>query len=214
MAHPSLTKTWHNDTYAAIDPKQRSELSLNGKTVVISGGGSGVGLALTKGFADAGAQRIAILGRRDAVLQEAKKEVEANGNGVSVSTHVTDVTDAESVKLAAQDVGEWDVLVSNAGYLAEMKSVVDAEVTEWFNSFEVSRMRKGRADPLLTQVGQRQRHVQSRSLFPTEAQARLHLPRYQRSFDTSARFLCESLWIQLQQIRRPQAPGDYCSREH
>lgn len=33
---PSVTTTWHNDTYAAISPS-RSELSVAGKSVIITG---------------------------------------------------------------------------------------------------------------------------------------------------------------------------------
>lgn len=34
--YPSLTSTWHNDTYPSISPS-RPELSVAGKTVVIAG---------------------------------------------------------------------------------------------------------------------------------------------------------------------------------
>ena len=57
FAFPSLTKTWHDDTYPAIDPQKRPELRLDGKTIVISGGGAGVGRGLTQAFANAGAKK-------------------------------------------------------------------------------------------------------------------------------------------------------------
>lgn len=34
--YPSITPTWHNDTYPAIDPSN-DELSQQGKTIVITG---------------------------------------------------------------------------------------------------------------------------------------------------------------------------------
>ncbi|KAK1092522.1 hypothetical protein LTR48_004178, partial [Friedmanniomyces endolithicus] len=69
--YPSLTSEWHDKTYPAIDPK-RPELSAKGKTIVISGGGSGIGRGIAQAFALAGASAIAILGRRQALLEETK----------------------------------------------------------------------------------------------------------------------------------------------
>lgn len=132
-----MTKTWHRDTYAAIDPTKRPELSLKGKTVVISGGGSGIGKGLTRAFADAGASKVAILGRRDTVLQQAKQEVESHTAGVTITTHPADVADMTAVQNAADDIGRWDVLVSNAGYLSEPRHLVDSDPEDWWKAFEV-----------------------------------------------------------------------------
>ena len=134
---PSVTKTWHNDTYPEIDVTKRPELSLKGKKVVISGGGAGIGRGITQAFADAGAATIAILGRRDAMLQDTKREVEAKNGGVTVTTHPTDIADIAAVKKAAEEIGKWDVLVSNAAYLPEVQSLVDSDPEDWWMGFEV-----------------------------------------------------------------------------
>ena len=132
-----MTKTWHNDTYPAVDPRQRPELSLKGKTVVITGGGTGVGKGLTRAFADAGAAKIAVLARREAVLREVKQEVEDVETGSKVTIHATDVTHLASVENAALEIGQWDVLVSNAGYLHAIASVTDVDPEDWWTAFEV-----------------------------------------------------------------------------
>ncbi|KAK3678421.1 hypothetical protein LTR78_001718 [Recurvomyces mirabilis] len=138
MAYPSLTKTFHKAAYPAISPA-RPELSLKGKTVVISGGGTGIGSAITQAFADAGAARIAILGRRPNVLEEMKQQVENSTDGkVTVSTHATDVSDLASVQKAAREIGKWDVLISNAGYLPDIKHLVDSDPTDWWKAFEIN----------------------------------------------------------------------------
>lgn len=135
---PSYTQSWHTDTYDAINPG-RPDLSLKSKSVVITGGGAGIGRTITQAFALAGAAKIAILGRRSSKLEETKAEVEKVNNAVKITTHVVDVVDTDAVKRAAVDIGAWDVVVSCAGYLPEMVPVVDAKVDEWWRGWEVSR---------------------------------------------------------------------------
>ena len=61
------TKTYHKATYPALDPT-RPELSAKGKSIVITGGGTGIGAETAKYFAKAGASLIALLGRREEPL--------------------------------------------------------------------------------------------------------------------------------------------------
>jgi len=114
---PSPTKTWHNDTYADIDPA-KPKLSAKGKRVVITGGGTGIGAATAKSFAAAGAESIVLLGgRRENLLKETKDQLEKDFSNVKIDCHAVDITDLEVVRKAAKDIGEWDVLVLNAAYL-------------------------------------------------------------------------------------------------
>lgn len=133
---PSPVAEWHNETYAAIDPT-RPELSMAGKTVVITGGGTGIGRETVRAYALAGATPIHILGRTQATLAETKKIVESDVPGVNVVLHIADVTDQKAVRKAAQEVGKWDVLISNAGYLAKRSPIKDLDVDEWWLGFEV-----------------------------------------------------------------------------
>ena len=133
---PSFTSEWHDDTYEAIDPK-RPELSIKGKKIVISGGGAGIGRSITRAFADAGAASIAIMGRREAMLLETKKDVATKNSTVYITTHVVDVTDSATVKREAGEIGSWDILVSNAGYLPTPASVAESDEGEWWKAFEV-----------------------------------------------------------------------------
>lgn len=142
---PSFTAEWHDDTYDAIDIS-RPDLSVKGKKIVISGGGAGIGRGFTQAFADAGATSIAILGRRDALLQETKQEVTSKNKTVSISTHVADVTDITAVKKAAEHIGGWDILISNAGYLSTAAPIVESDPNDWWTAFEV-------INPSLTATG-------------------------------------------------------------
>ena len=135
--YATLTETWHLDTYAAIDPAQRSELSLRDKTVVISGGGTAIGRAVSLAFAAAGTSTIAILGRREGELQTTKGEIESRNEGVAVSIHLTDLSNLDAVEAKAAEIGRWDILVCNAGYLSDLPHFVNAEPEEWWNAFQV-----------------------------------------------------------------------------
>ncbi|KAJ3867199.1 short-chain dehydrogenase/reductase [Lentinula novae-zelandiae] len=70
MALTTLTNTFHHDTYPAISSTNPS-LSQAGKTVLITGGGSGIGFEIVRSFAKAKASRIIIVGRRLTVLEDA-----------------------------------------------------------------------------------------------------------------------------------------------
>ncbi|KAI9802500.1 MAG: hypothetical protein M1825_002885 [Sarcosagium campestre] len=141
MAFPSFTTTWHNDTYDAINPAKPS-LSASGKTVVITGGGAGIGSATARSFARAGATKIAILGRREKILLETKASIEKEFQGVKVHTAVADVADKPAVDKAFASVestfGKVHVFVNNAGYLADAETIRDVNLDEWLKTFEVN----------------------------------------------------------------------------
>lgn len=87
--------------------------SLDGETALITGGGSGIGLAVARCFATAGA-RVAITGRRDRVLEEAAA---ALGPRAAAVPGDVDRLDALPGLLAAVEkrVGPLSILVNNAG---------------------------------------------------------------------------------------------------
>jgi NAD(P)-dependent dehydrogenase (short-subunit alcohol dehydrogenase family) len=85
------------------------------KTVLVTGGGSGLGLSMAKKFAALGA-RVAITGRSAERLEAAAREIDASGE--RVMTHPCDVRDFAAVEAMAAAVAErWggvDVLLNNA----------------------------------------------------------------------------------------------------
>jgi len=113
---PSPTHAWHTTSYDAISPL-RSELSAKGKTVIITGGGTGIGAETARSFAAAGASRIALFGRREQPLLDTKASIESQNPGVEVFVASTDLTKEQEVKSSFEKfLGEKkvDILVSNA----------------------------------------------------------------------------------------------------
>lgn len=82
---------------------------MNGRTAVVTGGGSGIGAAVVKRLAAAGA-KVVVVGRRRERLEEVVKTA---GNGSRAVT--CDVSSAASVAALAKEVGACDILVNNAG---------------------------------------------------------------------------------------------------
>lgn len=83
-------------------------MSLQGKTALITGGGTGLGADLARGFADAGA-KVWIAGRTSATL-----DAVAATHG-SIHAVEADVTDETSVGAMFDFVGPADIVIANAG---------------------------------------------------------------------------------------------------
>ena len=135
-AYPSLPADWHNDTYPSIDPSNPA-LSAKGKTVIVTGGGRGIGPEFARAFAQAGAAHVALLGRTQGTLTKAKDDIGADFPSTKVTTHAADVADEVAVKKAAEEVGPWDVLILNAGLASRLAPIADIGLDEWWKVFEV-----------------------------------------------------------------------------
>ena len=88
-------------------------MRLEGKTVIITGGGSGIGLACTRLFCDEGAQ-VAIIGRRQDRLESAAKEV--GGQVLAVTGDLTNNSDLDRLVTETLNAfGKIDIVVNNGG---------------------------------------------------------------------------------------------------
>lgn len=90
---------------------------LRGRTALITGGSKGIGKAIARGLAEAGAN-VAICSRHEDELRRAAAEI-SEGLSVRVITRVADLTkrdEAESLGAwAIETLGPVDILVNNAG---------------------------------------------------------------------------------------------------
>lgn len=92
--------------------------SLAGKTAVVTGAASGIGLAIANVFADAGAA-VQLLDVQQSALDAAVAEINGRGVAQPCAGHVCDVSDAASVEIVFAAIASQgrriDVLVNNAG---------------------------------------------------------------------------------------------------
>ena len=105
---------------------------LKGRTAIITGGASGIGLGIARAFAREG-MNVVIADVVAERLDAAKREVEALG--ARVATVVTDVSDPGSVAAAGRAVeqafGRLHVAVNNAGVPMHGKPIEQVSVEEW-----------------------------------------------------------------------------------
>jgi NAD(P)-dependent dehydrogenase (short-subunit alcohol dehydrogenase family) len=98
--------------------RRRPRFSFAGKTVLVTGGSRGLGLALARQVAEAGA-RVAIVARDEAALGRAHRTIAASGGQVAALTG--DVTDLEAMRgvvgVIHDLLGPIDVLIANAGVI-------------------------------------------------------------------------------------------------
>jgi NAD(P)-dependent dehydrogenase (short-subunit alcohol dehydrogenase family) len=113
-------------------------LDLKNKTAVVIGGTSGIGLALTRGLAQAGAD-VVPTGRRAEQVRSAADEVVALGRRSFVQT--CDVTDNASLERLLQSVcnefSSVQILVNCAGRTKRMPTL-DFPESEWDAIFETN----------------------------------------------------------------------------
>ena len=103
---------------------------LAGRIALVTGGGSGLGLAMARGLAAAGA-RVVLNGRNAARLDAAAASLRSDG--LAVETAAFDVADSAAVATGMADiaarVGSIDILVNNAGvqHRAPIEEFSDAD---------------------------------------------------------------------------------------
>ncbi|MEU1644911.1 glucose 1-dehydrogenase [Micromonospora zamorensis] len=89
--------------------------SVEGKTVLVTGGSRGIGLMIAQGFVRAGAHVI-ISSRKADVCEAVAKELSAEGRCEAIPADLGDDSGAEALAAAVRErFGRLDVLVNNAG---------------------------------------------------------------------------------------------------
>lgn len=106
--------------------------SLSNKKAAITGGGSGIGLAIAQVFAQQGAE-VYILDWNEAAAQEAANSITAEGG--KANAHACDVSNQAQIVEIFQKIGPLDILVNNAGiaHIGTAESTSEADFDRVIN---------------------------------------------------------------------------------
>lgn len=115
------------------------DLSLEGKVAVVTGGSRGIGRAIGKTLAEAGAV-VALAARGPRDLDRAANEIEATGGrAIAVPTDVTDPEQVQSlVDTTVRELGTIDILVNNAGGAPFMSTIDQIRLDGFEKYFRVN----------------------------------------------------------------------------
>ena len=101
-------------------------MKVNGKTIVVTGGGSGMGRELVLELAKRGASVAAVDINKEAVLETARLAPESKEK---ISTHVVNITEREAIEKLVDEVKEFhgtvDGIINNAGIIQPFIDVND-----------------------------------------------------------------------------------------
>ncbi|EWG53463.1 hypothetical protein FVEG_11890 [Fusarium verticillioides 7600] len=142
MSLPTLNQ-YHKKPYQAIDPSLPA-LQQTGRTVIVTGGNSGIGYAIARSFVKANAARVIILGRRQDVVASATAKLQEEGgqfgSGTDVQGRTCDISDLKSTEhlwkaLESEDIFV-DVLVLSAASYGAIQTILDGGLSKVWSDFE------------------------------------------------------------------------------
>ncbi len=128
----------HLQPYARLSPSHLRE-EYQGKTVLVTGGGYGIGASIARSFAEAGIASLILAGRTESSLKSTVDGLSKAFPAVKISYHVVDIASKESVKALFESLVESpDVLVNNAGFMSQPENFITADIDEWWKGFEIN----------------------------------------------------------------------------
>jgi NAD(P)-dependent dehydrogenase (short-subunit alcohol dehydrogenase family) len=113
-------------------------IDLKGKTALVTGSSSGIGHAIAKGLAVAGAN-VVINGRTQAKVDTALAAVAKAAPGSKIAGVAADVSTAAGCKTLTETLPDVDILINNVG-IFEPKDFFETPDEDWSRFFDVNVM--------------------------------------------------------------------------
>ncbi|EMC96406.1 hypothetical protein BAUCODRAFT_122411 [Baudoinia panamericana UAMH 10762] len=132
---PRPTKTYHTETYDRIAPSNSDH---DNKTVLITGGATGIGFEIARSFAKSGVSRIILLSRSPDHLALAREKLEAEFSKCKVETYSVSITNHARVMQIVKEVGSIDVMVLSAAAQEPFTTFNDHTVAEMDAFFQTN----------------------------------------------------------------------------
>jgi NAD(P)-dependent dehydrogenase (short-subunit alcohol dehydrogenase family) len=114
------------------------KIDLKGKTALVTGSTSGIGHAISKGLAAAGAE-VTVNGRTQAKVDGAVAAIAKAVHGAKVRGIAASVSTVEGCNMLVTALPEVDILINNAG-IFEPKDFFETPDEDWSRFFEVNLM--------------------------------------------------------------------------
>ena len=104
-------------------------MSLNGKTVVVTGASRGIGAATAEEFASKGATVVLVAQDEKKLFQLAKKI------GSKARVHVVNIAEFKQMEkmfaTTIREFGKIDIVINNAGTISPIQSLTDISIDDW-----------------------------------------------------------------------------------
>ncbi|KAF7556464.1 hypothetical protein G7Z17_g1462 [Cylindrodendrum hubeiense] len=144
----------HLTSYPALTAALGS-VDLRGKSVLVTGGGYGIGADIARSFAARNASHIILVGRTESKLKATASSLQSENTRVSF--RIADISSKADVQrlFDSLDVSP-DFLINNAGLLPTPSLFVDDDLDEWWRGFSVNVF----GTALVTQTYLRHRRAQ------------------------------------------------------
>ncbi|KAH8726146.1 putative NADP(+)-dependent dehydrogenase [Phaeosphaeriaceae sp. PMI808] len=133
---PRPVKTYHTTTYNRI--AHQHGFDGTGKTVLITGGATGVGYSIAQAFVSTNVSRIAIVSRSGGPQESAKADLKSAESSTQIVSYQADITDQTRMSDIMLELGAIDVLVLSAAIYHDRIPTTQLSTQEVQNIFDTN----------------------------------------------------------------------------